>query len=129
MLAQLQVSELTWALQKQQPKFVLPKHNELLLSAGEECRAAAVSRLADKAAAQHYTAGMAQAGPRLLPGAVGQHPARCLGHLRQGGQAGGQLPKQLHLGPLHYRRTTVDWEEQLLRILVLYEGLAGDTVE
>ena len=33
MLAQLQVSELTWALQKQQPKFVLPKHNELLLSA------------------------------------------------------------------------------------------------
>ena len=33
MLAQLQVSELTWALQKQQPEFVLPKHNELLLSA------------------------------------------------------------------------------------------------
>ena len=32
---------------------------------------------------------MAQAGPELLPGAVGQHPARCPGHLHQGGQAGG----------------------------------------
>ena len=32
-MAQLQVSELTWALQKQQPKFVLPQHDELLLSA------------------------------------------------------------------------------------------------
>ena len=33
MLAQLQVSELTWALQKQQPKFVLPQHEKLLHSA------------------------------------------------------------------------------------------------
>ena len=94
----------------------------------EECKAAAVSRLTDKAAAQHVTADiLAQAGPGLLPGAVGQHPAGRFEHLHQGSQAGGQLPEQLHLGPLHYRRTAVDCVQQLLRILGLYESLAGDT--
>ena len=90
-----------------------------------------MSCLDDKAEAQHDTADiLAQAGPGLLPGAVGQHPAGRFEHLRQGGQAGGQLPEQLHLGPLHYRRTAMDCvEEQLLRILGLYKGLAGDTVE
>ena len=33
------------------------------------------------------------------------------------------------LGLLHYRPTALDWVEQVLRILGLYEGLAGDTVE
>ena len=33
------------------------------------------------------------------------------------------------LGLLHYRPTALDCVEQVLRILGLYEGLAGDTVE
>ena len=54
------------------------------------------------AAAQHHTADpLAQAGPGLVPGAVGQHPAGRSEHLRQGAQAGGQLSKQHHLGALH----------------------------
>ena len=53
------------------------------------------------AAAQHHTADpLAQAGPGLVPGAVGQHPA---GRSEQGAQAGRQLSKQHHLGALLQR--------------------------
>ena len=54
------------------------------------------------AAAQHHTADpLAHAGPGLVPGAVGQHPAGHSEHL--GPQAGGQLSEQHHLGALLHR--------------------------
>ena len=49
------------------------------------------------AAAQHHTADpLAQAGPGLVPGAVGQHPAGCL---NKGLRLGVNYPSNIILGP------------------------------
>ena len=56
-----------------------------------------MSCLAVIAAAQHHTADpLAQAGPGLVPGAVGQHPAGCL---NKGLRLGVNYPSNIILGP------------------------------
>ena len=87
-LAQLQESELAGALQKK-PEFVLPQHKELfhfaisisiLQNAKLPLCLASLTKLPPNITQLTHLP-----GPGLLPGAVGQHPARRSGDLRQGG--------------------------------------------
>ena len=83
-----QESELAGALQKK-PEFVLPQHEELfhfaisisiLQNAKLPLCLASLTKLPPNITQLTHLP-----GPGLLPGAVGQHPARRSGDLRQGG--------------------------------------------